>query len=191
MSLLADFSGLEAQLFVETGTNTGNTLANAAKVFPTCISIEQNMQLYHAAERRFADTPGVYLYQGDSPAMLRTLIGGRRIRGDVKTTFWLDAHYFVNGDTLGPSGQCPLLEELEAIKMCDWDTKPIVVIDDAYMFDDTINHPGFTRPFWFSNDSGYDNYDRKQWPRVEEIDRALFGWKRKMRGEHIFQYEAA
>lgn len=137
------------------------------------------------------DYKNVCIYEGDSPAILRMLIDSRIIRGDIPTTFWLDAHYFVNGDTLGVSGQCPLLAELEAIQTCDWDTKPIVVIDDAYMFDDSINHPGFTRPFWFSNDSGYDNYDRKQWPRVEQIDRALPGYKRKMRSEFIFQYEAA
>lgn len=189
MSLLSDFAGLERPLFVETGTNTGNTLANAAQVFQSCISIEQNLPLFFQACRRFMDSKNVHLYEGDSPVILRTLISSRIIMGNVPTTFWLDAHYFTNGDTLGLSGQCPLLAELEAILLCDWDTKPIIVIDDAFMFDDKINHPGFDKPFWFSNDSGYDNYDRKQWPRIEEIDRALSGFTRSMRSEFVLQYE--
>lgn len=192
MSLLTvhDFVSVIRPLFVETGTNTGNTLANAAEVFERCISIEQNTVLHAQCVQRFWKQRNVHLYLGDSPHMLELLITSNLIKPEVPTTFWLDAHYFVNGDTLGPSGQCPILKEIAAIKTCDWETKPIILIDDAFMFDRELNHPGFTRPFWSSNDSGYDNYDKKQWPEVSEIDAALAGYKRTMHSEFILKYEA-
>lgn len=43
MGMLVDFTGIVRQRFVETGTSHGNSLAEAAKVFEECLSIEQSV----------------------------------------------------------------------------------------------------------------------------------------------------
>ena len=186
MTMIERFDGYVRPLFIETGTGFGNTLAYAATVFEKCISIEQNTKLYLAAEERFRDVPNVHLHNGMSPRILPVVI-----EPDTPTTFWLDAHYHGNGNTLAmEGGQCPLLEELRAIMRVNWQTKPIILIDDGFMFDDSMPHPGFTLPFWFSNDSGYDIYKRSDWPRIAEIDELLVGYHRTVVMDTVLEYRA-
>jgi hypothetical protein len=185
LTTLANFDGIRRPFFIETGTNVGDTLANAEREFERCVSIEYNRQLYEGALLRFARSRSVTLWHGHSPDVLLEVI-----KPSVPTTFWLDAHYFGNGNTLGPTGQCPLLAELRAILSFQWVVAPIILIDDAYMFDDSVSHPGSDKPFWSSNESGWDIYRRQDWPRVEEIDALLAGYRRTLRDEFILEYRS-
>jgi hypothetical protein len=182
MSLLEKFDGMIGTTFIETGTCEGNSLNNARHYFERCLSVEQNAALRARAIKRFELALNVEIHEGDSPLFLRNVIT------DVPTTFWLDAHYFENGDTLGPSGQCPLLAELRAITSFPWTQPHMVLIDDAFMFDDKINHPGSQYPFWISNESNHSNYNRVHWPKIDEIDGIMEKYEKSMHGEFILQY---
>jgi hypothetical protein len=181
MTMLQYFDGLIRPLFIETGTGEGNTLYHASQVFERCISIEQNEKAYLLAKERFKDTPTIELHHGHSPLILPRILDPQ-----VPTTFWLDAHYHGQGVTLCPDGgECPLAAELRAIMRAPWNTPPLVAIDDSFMFDDSIPHPGSKYPFWFSNESGHDIYHRNQWPRIEELDAILEGYERSQLGREI------
>ncbi len=186
MTMLEHFDGTIRQLFVETGTAEGNTLAHASLRFEHCVSIEQNEKLYQAAVERFKNKTNVRLYHGHSPHILCKILDPA-----VPTTFWLDAHYSAQGITLMQGyGECPLLDELHVITALKWDTPPIIMIDDAFMFDDTVNCPGSRYPFWTSNESDHIVYHRAQWPRVEQIDEVLSSYTRSMlTNENAFKYE--
>lgn len=184
VTLLAKFDGLIRPLFIETGTNTGNTLAEASKVFERCISIEQADSYFQQATERFAEVPNVKLYKGDSPTVLREVI-----EAEMATTFWLDAHYFGNGDTLGPSSQCPLMAELRSILSFWWPVKPIILIDDAFMFDEDLLAPDCHEPFWTSNQTDHTNYNRIHWPKIRDIDELMAGYRKTIRDGYILQYD--
>lgn len=184
MTMLEHFDGVVRPLFVETGTNEGNTLAHASLRFDRCFSIEQNEKLYLAALEKFKFKSNVVIHHGHSPVVLKRILDP-----SIATTFWLDAHYSGNGNTLGTGGECPLMDELAAILSFHWETPPIIMIDDAFMFDDTVPHPGSKYPFWYSNESDHIVYHRQMWPRVEEIDAVLAGYKRSMLpAENAFIY---
>jgi len=184
MSILTSFDGIIRPMFIETGTNYGESLWHAAKVFDSCRSVEFNHEIYLKACERFAEVGNVAIFEGHSPQVLPQIIDP-----EIPTTFWLDAHYFGNWDSATPYGQCPLARELEVIASRPWRVKPIVVIDDAHMFDDSIPHPGSKYPFWKSNESGHDMYKRSDWPKVEELDEIMKGYKRSMWIDHIMRYD--
>jgi hypothetical protein len=175
MTMLEHFDGLIRSLFVETGTNEGNTLAHASLRFEHCISIEQNEKLYLAAVERFKFKPNVRVYKGHSPLILPKVLDPA-----IETTFWLDAHYSANGNTMEVHGECPLMDELAVIVGLNWKVPPIILIDDAFMFDDSVFAPDTEDCFWKSNKTDHIVYHRNQWPRVEEIDAVLTGYKRSM-----------
>lgn len=182
MSCLENFDGIVRPLFIETGTHKGDTLEKASVAFDLCISIEQNRVLAQAAMRRFIYSRNVQVYLGNSPDILPQIM-----KRELPTTFWLDAHYCESGDTiLVGAGQCPLLEELRAIIAVDWKTPPIILIDDAYMFDESIPHPGSVYPFWTSNESQHSCYNRSDWPTVKQIEEVLGpNYKRTMRADRL------
>ena len=121
------------EVFIETGTYRGDSLAAAAVQFPLCHSIEWDYDLYRAALVRFEDQPGVKLWHGSSPQLLRPLCDPRQV-----TVFWLDAHFMADRDGMAmhdPAyGQCPLLAELAVIAAVPWQSAVTVLIDDAHLF---------------------------------------------------------
>ncbi|MEX0675916.1 MAG: hypothetical protein WD063_02495 [Pirellulales bacterium] len=140
-------------VFIETGTYQGETLANAlAAGFEELHSIEVCASNYELAKARFTDHAQVHLHFGSSPEILPRIIDPA-----IPTTFWLDAHY--QGSSRAEQdpayGECPLLAELGIIFSHDW--SPIVLIDDAYMFDERMR----------------GGFQRSQWPSVEQIRAAL------------------
>lgn len=193
MSILNDFKGLPKTWFIETGTGEGETLANAAMQCEYCFSVEQNLELYCAATRRFADYPNVFVFHGESTAWLRELLTGESIYGQESDrlngdgcTFWLDAHSCGEsaGRTAGPGKECPLLDELKVLTSKAWNTLPTILIDDA---------PMFTEAWWEDwRDSEGDKifkFNRSAWPTVEEIDALLPLHCRTMRDNGgILQY---
>jgi hypothetical protein len=110
--------------------------------FLTLHSIEVCEANFLAARAKFSGLPNVHLHYGSSPDVLPAIIDPK-----LPTTFWLDAHY-QGGDRREQDkkyGECPLLAELRVIFSYDW--SPIVLIDDAHMFDHLIP-PGFNRDHW-------------------------------------------
>lgn len=110
-------------LFVETGTFMGDSLAAAAEIFPQCYSIEIAEELYQKAVKRFEGKSNAHVLLGSSVDKISEI--------DFSTSssalFWLDAHYS-GGDT-GGEGFCPLIDELKLISSLS--LEKYVMIDDA------------------------------------------------------------
>lgn len=147
---------------IETGSGTcaGIRLALEAGV-PLIHSIELNEALYRSACEQFAQEPRVKLYFGSSPDVLREVV--RPLPG---TVFWLDAHW--SGGLWSTIlderyGECPLLAELEVIRALNWAEPPLILVDDAGLFNPE-RHPGL----------GF--YDFEQWPTRDEIVEAVKPW---------------
>lgn len=139
------------KVFIETGTFLGETVLNAIHAgFPHVFSIEFLRSNHEAAKERLKGHANVKLLLGSSPEILPTILDR-----SLPTTFWLDAHYQgSSASELDPKyGECPLLAELDAIFMEPWKVQPIVLIDDANMFDGRAPK----------------GFDVKQWPSVKDI----------------------
>lgn len=141
MGQLTDFAfrgkTLVGEVFVETGTYKGETLRVAACAgFEHCKSVEVCERHYRETCDALGGWPGVELFFGTSPGFLESAA----VDPGYPTVFWLDAHYQGNGDRNEMDvlyGECPLLAELVAIWSHRWDYAPVVLIDDAYMFDES------------------------------------------------------
>lgn len=130
-------------VFIETGTYLGDSLESAWRAgFNLLHSIEINADNHRRAVERFAGRPNVHLHLGSSPDIL-----GDIIDPSMPTTLWLDAHYQGRDrrEQDARRGECPLLEELRVVFSFDW--SPIVLIDDARMFDHR-RPPGFESSDW-------------------------------------------
>lgn len=117
------------EVFVETGTFQGDTIAAMREVFPEIHSVELSEELHKKARQRFEGVEGVHLSLGDSAECLRKIreqVAGR------PTLFWLDAHWCVSEGTAGEKSQCPLLAELAALRPLG--ERDVVLIDDARLF---------------------------------------------------------
>ena len=157
----AEFHGrrLDNNVFVETGTFEGESLANALDMrYRTLLSCDINRtniqfgHLYTAAARqgkqliiKRAESPDFLAYE---TAILR----------NYEVTFWLDAHYQGGPKTECSLvyGECPLLNELKAIFASPWRSLPIILIDDAHMFHE-----------WPMEKHGV--FSAEQWPTYEQI----------------------
>jgi hypothetical protein len=182
MSVLTDFTGIEREVFIETGTNVGDTLWNAKDHFKLCFSMEVDGETALKARRRFENIPNVLILGGNSQFWLPFLLR------DAPTTFWLDAHYFYGlGDASEP--QCPLLAELKAITNFQWTVPPIILIDDAHMFDDSISIPSYG-PFWKTDHPQTQGWRKQDWPRIETVDQLLPGFTRTLCPGPYFKYES-
>lgn len=91
------------KIFVETGTYTGEAIAQLKDDFDTLYSIEINPDLYKKAVERFKDESKAHLYLGNSGRVLNQLLPQIP---NVPTLFWIDAHVH---------NKAPIREELEAI----------------------------------------------------------------------------
>ena len=134
--------------FVETGTYKGDTTRWAAGEFASVTTLEAYKPRYTKTKAGLKDLGNVRFVNDDSRNLVNYL-------PDVPAILWLDAHWCGDYEkSLGTSGECPLTEELAAVRPGD-----VVLIDDARLF---ITPP--PRP-----------HDPKQWPTMEQIRRALHG----------------
>jgi hypothetical protein len=141
---------------VETGTYLGGSARLLAGLFETVVTIELSESLAARAAQEFADWPSVTVRQGDSRHVLPELAAA-----DVPTLYWLDGHWS-GGETAGAAHECPLLEELAAIRAGTVDDA--VLVDDARLFTASPPPP----------------HDPAAWPTIVEVFDALRG----ARGRH-------
>lgn len=152
-------------VFIETGSNEGNTMNAAHRHFKECHSIDILPRMYEYCKNIFSNHPHIHYHLGNSPEILPKIMDKTRA-----TTFWLDAHFFevLSEDELEntlDSVECPLLDELRVILAVDWDIKPMIMIDDAVMFQEEI---------WGELPSCFH---KEKWPRQQEIEDILKDYK--------------
>jgi hypothetical protein len=122
-------------VFVESGTLMGNTTHNAIPYFREIHTIELSRDLYARAVERFKNNAHVHVHQGDSASVLPHLLP--QLKG--KILFWLDGHYSEGGTAKGKVNT-PLMEELDAIRLCGI-KDAVLLIDDIRQFQPVPNNP--------------------------------------------------
>jgi hypothetical protein len=124
-----------ADIFIETGTYTGDTIERVKNHFRRIISIELDDKLFENAKRRFSSDPQITIYHGDSGELLPELLSA--INSPV--FFWLDGHF--SGDvTAHGKLETPVQKEMQAI-MRHPIKNHIILIDDARLFNGTHDYP--------------------------------------------------
>lgn len=116
-------------IFVETGTFKGDTVALVKSFFQEIITIELAEEYYHLSRLRFYDDAKVKVIQGDSAQQLKKC---QNYLASKSVLYWLDAHWCVAESIAGVMSQCPLLSELVAIARLNNDS--VIIIDDARLF---------------------------------------------------------
>ena len=129
---LLDRSGID--LFIETGTFKGDTLAEMADRGLRAISIELSDLYFAKAKARFAGQANIELHHGDSGEVLPRIVATLT----KPALFWLDGH-FSAGDTAHGSLAAPLHAEIETI-LSSPVKGHIIAIDDAHEF---TGHDGY------------------------------------------------
>jgi FkbM family methyltransferase len=143
---------LPLEVFVETGTFEGETLASVQGLFRQCYSVELSAARAEQARARFGPESRVHIEQGSSPDFLKKL--APKVAGE-SVLFWLDAHWCAAAGTAGEASQCPLLEELGAIGSLN--KQSLILIDDARLFLAPPPAP----------------HEISQWPRLHQVLDAL------------------
>ncbi len=144
---------LPLAVFVETGTFQGDTIQAARPFFEKLYSAEVVEKHHQVASQRFESDAAVTLHFGASSELLRHLSPELR---DESVLYWLDAHWCEpGGGTRSTDAQCPLLDELEAIRTLN--PASVVLIDDARYFLAPPPEPN----------------DPVQWPTFDEVLQTL------------------
>ncbi len=146
-----------AKVFVETGTYKGKTTRWAAEEFDFVHTIEAAQPFYDRYHAELKALGNIEPHFGDSREHLPRVV--EKI-GDQPAMFWLDGHWS-GGVTAGELDECPIIEELDAIKHRRND---VIMIDDARLFLAAPPMP----------------FDADQWPNVFDIALSL--------GEHLPHY---
>ena len=144
---LATATGIDTA--IETGTFMGEGALLLREVVPQVWTIEIVDDLHQRAVARYGSRPGVHFLHGESSEVLRSLSS----RIDQPAIFWLDAHggmtRQLSGEVfnpLGESSQCPVLQELAAIRSFPAYSRSCLLIDDARAFLGPL--PQHTQEVW-------------------------------------------
>lgn len=141
---------------IETGTLHGGGARLIAEIFPEAVSIELSAELHARAAEALAEVSNVTLLQGDSRLVLPPLVDAGR-----PTLYFLDGHWS-GGETAGQEDECPVLDELAALRGGHPDD--CVIIDDARLFESAPPPP----------------HDPGDWPSIERVLDAI----RAVRPDH-------
>ncbi|MGI9244110.1 MAG: hypothetical protein ACR2RV_25155 [Verrucomicrobiales bacterium] len=121
-----------ADVFVETGTFKGDMITALKDDFKEIHSIEIVPEFVETARKLFRKDPHVTIHEGDSGKVIKEVL--EQIKGK-SAMFWLDGHYYSEVPKIAEE-ECPIVEEIAAIKNSDVD--PVVVlVDDVREFDGT------------------------------------------------------
>jgi len=100
-----------ANVFIETGTHTGNTVELARKAgFGKIYTIELSDKFYKAASARFSRHQNIVCIHGNSSTKIQEIL----TKLNEPAVFWLDGHWSM-GDTAKGDKDVPLYDELLAI----------------------------------------------------------------------------
>ena len=118
------------ETFIETGTNSGDSVEFARHIFPAVYSVELHPGRYELCSKRFAGMDNVHLFQGDSEVLLSTLL--KKIP-NKRILFWLDAH--AGGEEpelvgVGKHNFSGLFELAEILR--NPPTNSVIMVDDMY-----------------------------------------------------------
>ncbi len=116
----------EHRIFIETGTNRGDTLEGVKDQFEQIYSIEYDNQLYQEAVERFKTSRHIVLKQGDSAEKLGEVLE----KISEPALIWLDAH----NDGAITTENSPIIGELKSV-FSHYVKNHTVLIDDARHFD--------------------------------------------------------
>tara|TARA_R110000765_G_scaffold7963_4_gene26060 strand:+ start:73391 stop:73897 length:507 start_codon:yes stop_codon:yes gene_type:complete len=117
----------KTDIFIETGTYKGNTLAKIKDKYKEIHTIEIVAQFHNDTKKQYESDKNINFHLNDSPVGLKKILKDI----DKPVTFWLDAHY--QGGAQTNSTKKPLLDELNVIKAHDIKTH-MVLIDDVRLF---------------------------------------------------------
>lgn len=135
-------------VFIETGTAGGHSVRAAAGLFRECHTIEI------VEGRSEGDYPeNVKRYYGNSPDLLPGII---KPFLHEYVFFWLDAHYSEPHESKPEVVECPIIEEIRAIRP---HKKAVIMIDDARLF--------LAPPKW--------PCDYTRWPAFSAVFNTLLG----------------
>ena len=132
--------------FVETGTYKGQTSFRMSHVFKNVFTVEGSDFYFKLATENLKNLNNVAITKSDSVDFLNSSNWGRG-----PAVFWLDAHW-CGTQTAGVEYECPILEEIEALKRIDLN-RSAILIDDARLFLKPPPHP----------------HKIHQWPTLREI----------------------
>ncbi len=141
------------QIFIETGTAGGQSAQDAAQIFGLVHTIE-----IVDGRTNVWCPDNVTFHIGDSAKLLKSVAApfkGQRI------VFWLDAHWSEPYEAPKEVEECPLINEIVAIKGHD----ALILIDDARLFFGAHPHPG----------------DPRKWPRFDQV----FAYLREFFPKHM------
>ncbi len=127
--------GINANVFVETGTYEGDMVQAMLKTFDRLYSVEAHPGLYQQCHERFREQDSVHIVNQDSATFLTESIDSFQ---DDRCVFWLDAHYSGQGTA---EGFAPILEELRVILDSACFRNSIILIDDARLFGTQNDYP--------------------------------------------------
>jgi len=124
----ASYANIE--IFVETGTNYGNTILGLYQYFKDLYTVEIKKEIYDAAVKRIKNfgIQNIHFYLGDSAVILVNIL---KIINEP-AIFFLDGHYS-HGDTGRGNSDTPLLDELKIINN-NHNKNSVIIIDDYNMF---------------------------------------------------------
>jgi len=118
-------STFNISVFVETGTAGGESIKQAALIFPICHTIEV---VEGRSEGSYPDN--VTLHTGNSANLL---LGIAESYNNQKVFFWLDAHWSEPYASEEQDQECPLMQEIDSIFHAGC-KEPFIMIDDARLF---------------------------------------------------------
>lgn len=143
----------DIQIFIETGTAGGQSAQDAAQIF----SLVHTIEIVDGRTNVWCPD-NVTFHIGDSAKLLKSVAApfkGQRI------VFWLDAHWSEPYEAPKEVEECPLINEIAAIKGHD----ALILIDDARLFFGAHPHPG----------------DPRKWPRFDQV----FAYLREFFPKHM------
>ena len=114
-------------LFIETGTNNGDTIFSVEPYFNFLYTIELSQKYFINTRSRYKGNK-INFILGDSSIVFENFLPN--INQDA--VFFLDGHWS-SGDTAKGNKDCPLIEEIQDINSL-YKNKAIIIIDDFRLF---------------------------------------------------------
>lgn len=149
----------DLNVFIETGTNNGDTPAFLKDDFEELHTIELGNRQFQEARKRLSPYPQITCHQGDSSKVLAAVLKAIQ----EPALIWLDGHYSGPGTAKG-SKNCPAMEEIQCVIN---DGRPhVVLVDDARCFKGGKHNPIGGTPL-------YDHYST--WESLENVQKLAEG----------------